>query len=258
MKNKRGKSVMVFSPKGGVGKTVISASLAGAAFLRGKKVLLLDLDIFNGGLSVFINKDINKTIFHLLDDLNNSRYNNFSDYIYKYNDNIDVLVAPKDPRQGSKLNGKYIDRIIDRFLNDYDLVIVDGLSILNDFNILTMDCVNNILFIITNDMICLKNTKNILNIFKDNNITNYKILYNNSFELKNNYFTFHDIGKIIDNNIDYMLDKNSLFSNITSYMYEGKIPYTFSSSMKNKELLTVLNKFLDDVFNKGDENNEEK
>lgn len=248
MKNRKGKSVIVFSPKGGVGKTVISASLAGVASLRMKKILLLDLDIFNGGLSLFINEDINKTIFHLLDDLNNSRYNNFSDYIYKYNDNIDILSAPKDPRQGAKIDGKYIDRVLERISNDYDLIIIDGLSILNDFNILTMDCVDYILFVITNDMICLKNSKNILNIFKDNNITNYKILYNDSFELKNDYFTFHDIKKILEDNIDFMLSKNALFPNITSYFYENKIPFTFKESMKNKEMFDVLNKVLDDIL----------
>ena len=248
MKNRKGKSVMVFSPKGGVGKTIISASLAGVASLSAKKILLLDLDVFNGGLSLFVNHEITKTIYHLLDDLNNSRYNNFSDYIYKYNDNIDILSAPKDPRQGSKIDGKYIDRIIEKISNDYDLIIIDGLSILNDFNILTMDCVDQILFIITNDMMCLKNSKNILNVFKDNNIRNYKILYNDSYELKNDYFTFHDIKKILEDNIDYMLTRNSLFSNITSYIYESKIPFTFKETLKNKEMFNVLNKVLDDIL----------
>ena len=59
--NKMGKTICVFSPKGGVGKTVLSLNLAGICELTKKKVLLLDLDIQSGSLGMIINQEINKT-----------------------------------------------------------------------------------------------------------------------------------------------------------------------------------------------------
>ena len=60
MKNK--KSIIIFSPKGGVGKTILTMNLGGILSNLNKKVLLIDLDVFNGGLGLLINKDLTSTI----------------------------------------------------------------------------------------------------------------------------------------------------------------------------------------------------
>ena len=55
---------------------------------------------------------IPKDIYNLIDDLNNNRFTEFNDYVSKYNDNIDVLSCPKDPRQGSKISSKYVEIVL--------------------------------------------------------------------------------------------------------------------------------------------------
>ena len=73
-------------------------------------------------------------------------------------------------------------------------------------------------------MYTLKNTRNILNIFNDCNITNYKVLLNNSINFKTPYFSIMDMKKIIGANIDYTLSKDLFMKDLTSYLYECKIP----------------------------------
>lgn len=257
MKGLKGKSLCVYSPKGGVGKTTLLSTIGGVASLENKKVLLIDFDLFNGSLSLFINENINRTIFNLIDDLNNNRYKSINDYVYKYNDKIDVLCAPKDPRQGNKVDSKYIDIILERVCSIYDVVLVDTGPGLDDITVSILDFVDEILFILNNDMYTLTNMKNIINIFKDNEITNYKVLLNNSIDTKIPYFSTLEIKKIIGTNIDYTINKNFFIKDLTSYIYNSKIPVLENNNYKKlKSDISNLEILLKELL--GGEQNEEK
>ena len=62
-KSKRGKIIAVTSCKGGVGKTITTLNLAGIYALMNKKVLIIDLDIYNGSIATFVNSTLDKTVF---------------------------------------------------------------------------------------------------------------------------------------------------------------------------------------------------
>ena len=64
MKRKKGKSICVFSGKGGVGKTVFTLNLAGIFEAIDKKVLIVDLDLSSGGISLATNRPYDKTIYN--------------------------------------------------------------------------------------------------------------------------------------------------------------------------------------------------
>ena len=49
-----GKIISINSVKGGVGKTTLAISLAGIYSLMKKKVLLIDLDLYSGGISTYV------------------------------------------------------------------------------------------------------------------------------------------------------------------------------------------------------------
>ena len=55
-----GKIITVSSVKGGVGKTTLTANLAGLYFLLKKKVLIIDLDLYAGGIATILNVDYKK------------------------------------------------------------------------------------------------------------------------------------------------------------------------------------------------------
>ena len=61
MKLKKGKSLGFFSAKGGVGKTVNLINLAGIFQQLGKKVLMIDLDLYSGGIANALNKPFDPT-----------------------------------------------------------------------------------------------------------------------------------------------------------------------------------------------------
>ena len=201
MKKKIGKSLCLFSGKGGVGKTILTLNLAAIYSQINKHVLIVDLDLSSGGIALATNKVFDKTIYNFVDDYNNNRFKDFNDYVVKYNENIDIMPSPKDPRQASKIDSKYIEILLDKAMFHYDMVLIDTNHNLNELNLVVLDAADNILFVIENDPMDLKNMKSLLSIFKDLDKTNYKILLNNSRDPFKKYFTLYDMKTIIKNNI---------------------------------------------------------
>ena len=56
MKKKIGKSLCLFSGKGGVGKTILTLNLAAIYSQINKHVLIVDLDLSSGGIALATNK----------------------------------------------------------------------------------------------------------------------------------------------------------------------------------------------------------
>ena len=149
MNNQNGKIITISSVKGGVGKTTLTVNLAGLYFLMKKKVLIIDLDLYAGGVATVTNVNNKKDIYMLVDALSNNKQVELSQYVCKYNNGIDVLASPKDPRDVSKIESKYISMIFDMAKREYDVIIVDTNHIMNEINLMILDHVDTTLFMIT-------------------------------------------------------------------------------------------------------------
>ena len=244
MNNQFAKIITISSVKGGVGKTTITINLAGLYFLMKKKVLIIDLDLYAGGIATCLNINNKKDIYMLVDNLSNNNQVELSDYVCKYNNGIDVLASPKDPRDVSKIESKYISKIFDLAKRDYDIILVDTNHLLDEMCLLAIDLSYKSAFIITNDLVDLKNMKNLISIFKEMEKTNYKIVLNNSRDTGKDYISLFDIRNMIKANIDFTISRNFYIRNIDKYVINGeiltlnkKISRFYSSDIKNMEKL---------------------
>lgn len=218
-----GKIITISSVKGGVGKTTMTLNLAGIYCELNKRVLIIDLDLYSGGIAASLNVKNKKDIYTMIDSMANNRFTELKKYVTTYNKNIDVLACPKDPRMGAKVSGRYIPVIFDLAKKEYDVVLVDTYHILDEINLTALDYSYMTLFIITNDIVDLKNMKSLISIFKDTDKKNYLILLNNSRDVGKDYLSLYDIRTIIKNNIDYTLSKNYYIKNIDKYTISGEI-----------------------------------
>ena len=218
-----GKIITISSVKGGVGKTTMTLNLAGIYCELNKRVLIIDLDLYSGGIAASLNVKNKNDIYTMIDSMANNRFTELKKYVTTYNKNIDVLACPKDPRMGAKVSGRYIPVIFDLAKKEYDVVLVDTYHILDEINLTALDYSYMTLFIITNDIVDLKNMKSLISIFKDTDKKNYLILLNNSRDIGKDYLSLYDIRTIIKNNIDYTLSKNYYIKNIDKYTISGEI-----------------------------------
>ena len=241
MKRIKGKVIAVASSKGGVGKTIFATNLAGVYHHLKMKTLLIDMDLSCGGVNIMLNVSSDNTIYNLADDILNNRFKEAGSYVYHYSDYIDILPSCKDPRQGNKIDLKLIEQIISVYKNSYDVVILDTNHVPTNYTLQALDIADEILFMITDNPLDLKNSASLINILDDIKESGVHIVLNNSINTYKNYFSKFDIKSIIHHNIDYILPSTMYIPNINKYLMEGKIlvlnEYLRFNNKSDKELL---------------------
>lgn len=236
----RGKIVCFYGGKGGVGKTTTLLSLAGTLSKLNKKVLIVDLDLTNGAIAISLNREANKTIFNFVEDYINNKYNDLDKYITKYDENISFVASPKDPRYASRIDVKYIDILLEKSVYNHDVILIDTPSTLNEISVYSLDKSDVVYLLTTNDCVSLKNIKNLVNLFIENNLDKYKIILNNSFIPNKDYFSNYDIKNIIGHNIDYVISSSFHVNNLDELVVNGEIITYKYSKFKDEKIFKLI------------------
>lgn len=223
MKIKKGKSMCFFSAKGGVGKTTNLLNLAGIFEQLEKKVLIIDMDLYSGNIALYLNKNSDKSLYSAVFDLMQGKFTELKNYTSKIDNYIDILSAPKDPRDAGKIEARYIKDLINKGTLEYDVVLIDTNHAIDEINLTTLDTVDEITFLTTNDPMDLPKLKTLLSIFDSLDIKNYKVLLNNSRDPFKDYFSMYEIKKILDHNIDYTLSREMYLKDMEDMVMKGVI-----------------------------------
>lgn len=229
----KAKIFTITSVKGGTGKTTTLLNLAGIFSILKKKVLVLDLDLYGSSVALSLNISNQQDIYKVIDDLSSNRFHEIDSYLTKYNDYIDVIPAPKDPRNASKINGKYISVVLSKVMYRYDVILIDTNHFLNDITLIALDASDQILYIINDTPTDLKNMATRIAIHKDMEQDHYKIILNESTHPQKEVFSKYDIKNIIKDNIDYVIPRNFYLKNFDHYILDGMI-FTLSKKITSK------------------------
>ena len=243
------KVITITSSKGGVGKTIFLLNLAGILSKLDKKVLIVDCDFLGGAISVNLNLSYKKDIFNISDDMFGNTYESYKEYLTPYQPNIDIIASCKDPRNAIKIDIDNVLNFINEAKVDYDIVLIDTSHGLNINNIKILDKTDMILYMMTNDIMDIKNTRNYLEIVENVKKDKVRVILNNSRDVNLNYFSSYDIKRGINRNIDYTIDKSFYIKNITSFLLDGEI-FTLNKGLTFRERkdLLKLNKLADDLL----------
>ncbi len=149
---------MVYSPKGGGGKTALAINLAAALQHEHGGVTLLDADLQMGDLPVDLNMRPTATITDLV---SSSRPNPelLSKVLVAHSCGVNVLFAPQTPEQMELITGNMMIQIVRALRNQAKAVVIDTASYLTDHNLALMEIANEVLLVISPDLPSVKNAK---------------------------------------------------------------------------------------------------
>ncbi len=246
---KQAKTILVTSVKGGTGKTTTALNLAGICQKKNLETLIIDLDVYGGSVASTLNLEYENDLFDAMDDLNNNRFNSLENYIVNYTNKLDVLPAPKDPRLAGKMSSKFLHVILAKAKLKYDVIVIDTNYFLSDMNLIAMDASDEILYLITNDPMDLKNMRSMVSIYSDMDKENYKVILNDSINKTKNYFTAYDMKHIMNHTINYTIPSSFNIRNIEKYIIEGKI-LTLDKKIcsTHKKAIANFEKILDSII----------
>lgn len=157
---RRGKMVLVFSAKGGCGKTTVSTNLAEAlAADPSKTVCLVDFDLQFGDVAVALQIDPTKTISDAIRMQNSLDVQGIRSLVTQHKPNLHVLLAPLDPSDVEFITPDLAQNILSGLKDSYDYVVVDAPPAFTEVILRAFDLADEYLLLTTLDTPSLKNLK---------------------------------------------------------------------------------------------------
>jgi pilus assembly protein CpaE len=125
-RGRRGRIVVVFNPKGGVGKTTIAVNLAAALQVRrAQRVLLVDCDVVTGHVASSLGLEDVATVADAWDGSAGIVVEGFEGLAVSHPSGVSVVVLADSPLHTEVLEPRRVADAITESTRDYDFVVVD-------------------------------------------------------------------------------------------------------------------------------------
>lgn len=156
----KGRIILVFSAKGGCGKTTLATNLAEAMAEMGVgKVCLADYNLEFGDVAIALQVDPVRTISDALGMQGGLDRHGVESMVIEARPNLDVLLAPTQPADAEFITPDLAGEVLRLLSEIYDYVIVDSPPAFSNVILKCFDLADSYVLLTTLDMLALKNFK---------------------------------------------------------------------------------------------------
>ncbi len=177
--------VTVFSPKGGVGTTMIATNIAlVTANLRPDRVVLVDLDLQFGGVAAQLDIEPKQTLADVARDASALKSSELlRGYAVKHGTGLHVLCAPPTPELAELVTADTVKNILATLVNGYDHVIVDAGSVLDERTMLALESADTVVIPVYPEIPAMKSVHSLLDFLNVSGTLGSKAVFvlNNAF-----------------------------------------------------------------------------
>jgi pilus assembly protein CpaE len=174
----RGKVIVVYSPKGGTGRTTIATNLAIALHSDETKVALVDGNLRFGDVAVFLNEQGKNTVADLAPRVDELDPDVIKEVMVTHRaSGVDILAAPPRPEMADKITGEQFSKLLNYLRRIYPFIIVDTGSDLTEPVQAALEVADLTLLITTQDIPSIKNANLFLSLADQTGIHRSRILF---------------------------------------------------------------------------------
>lgn len=156
---------VVFSPKGGVGCSVVAVNLAMALKAElNQEVLLMDAKLLFGDLDLMLNLKTQNSIADLVPHVGSLDEGLIRDVVSEHVSGVKVLPAPPNPVAAQGIHPEELHRILASLQNIYPNIVIDSGNFLNDNTVTLMDASHRVLLVINPDIASLRGASRFLDL----------------------------------------------------------------------------------------------
>ena len=154
----RGRTIAVFGPKGGSGKTMLAVNLA--VLLRqstDRPVVLVDANFAFGDLHLLMNAKPEHTIVDFIERGAEGDLETLQRILHKHSSGVRILVRPERPEHAEMITAENFRRLLDLLAQAYEFVVVDCHASYDERTLMVLDRADTILLVVMPDVGSLYN-----------------------------------------------------------------------------------------------------
>jgi pilus assembly protein CpaE len=151
--------ICIVGPKGGTGKTLAACNLTVALAQKGKRSIVVDLDLQFGDVGIAMGLSPDRTIYDLARTGGSLDPEKVEDFITQHASGARALLAPSRPDQAGTVTVEFLRELYTVLRARHDFVIVDTPPGFTPEVIASIDLASNLLVVGMLDALSLKDTK---------------------------------------------------------------------------------------------------
>ena len=168
--------VVVFSGKGGVGKSLIATNLAVALAADGERSAIVDLDLQFGDVGVMLHTESHPTAIDALAQQGEQVDAEFIEEVMATGpEGVRALLAPASPEFADLVNTANLRAILRELAKEYDHIVVDTPSHLEERNLEAIEIADQIVVVTSFNLAAIKDTKVTLKLLQSLGVDRDKI-----------------------------------------------------------------------------------
>ena len=157
-----GKVISVYNPIGGMGTTTVAVNLAAVLAKTNEKVALVDLNLFSGDVSSFLNINPTYTLSSVTSNVARLDANFLMSVMSKHSSGVYVLTEPLEVDETATITPEQIHRVLALLRTVFSHIVIDTGGSLIGCNTATFESSDYVLFNTVFSLPSLKNAKRYL------------------------------------------------------------------------------------------------
>lgn len=175
---RRGRVIMVYSPKGGTGVTTIAVNLAVTLNNDETPTVLLDGNLQFGDVAICLNEHGKNSIVDLAPRVDEMDDDVLEGVMVKHAaSGLRVLAAPSRPEQAEQINSEQFTKVLSHLRQSYPYVVLDTAHTLDEIALAALDMCDLIVLVVTQDIPAIKNVRLFLDLMKTIGIPRERVCF---------------------------------------------------------------------------------
>jgi Response regulator containing CheY-like receiver domain and AraC-type DNA-binding domain len=171
-----GKIIVVYSPRGGVGRTMVSTNLALSLQTEDTPTIIVDAALQFGDVAACLNLQTRNSLLDLIEQVGELDSDLVDRIAVHHPSGLKVVAAPARPEQAEAVQGAQVSKVIHFLATMFHYVVVDTSSALNESTIGAIDSSDVVVLIGAPDLPTIKNLRMFFDLSEALNLTPQKIV----------------------------------------------------------------------------------
>jgi pilus assembly protein CpaE len=171
-----GKIIVVYSPRGGVGRTMVSTNLALALQTEDTPTIIVDAALQFGDVAACLNLQTRNSLIDLVDQVGELDTELVDRISVHHPSGLKVIAAPARPEQAEAVQGAQVSKVLRFLATMFHYVVIDTSSALNESTIGAIDSSDIVVLIGAPDLPTIKNLRMFFELSEALNLTPQKIV----------------------------------------------------------------------------------